>query len=184
MKMLNSQTNILDMGKCCFCGEDCNPQSQACGGCNRSMSLCGVSNKTGSSDFYSDRIIMKGKVIKKGGNVDLNGWLWIGDPYSLNNVIWENLGKYNSMQYYEINEKGFNMYKMNLDKYADYVIKTLGKVDKVITDTETIVIIPKTITKILDKNNTANGVYVFVMGNGIKIGNNVKWKNQVCIKEC
>jgi hypothetical protein len=28
----------MGIGKCCFCGDDCNPMSQSCGSCARGMS--------------------------------------------------------------------------------------------------------------------------------------------------
>lgn len=27
----------IEMGKCCFCGEECNPASQSCGRCIREI---------------------------------------------------------------------------------------------------------------------------------------------------
>ena len=31
-----------DIGKCCFCGDECNPCSQSCGRCARSVSLAAI----------------------------------------------------------------------------------------------------------------------------------------------
>jgi len=37
-----SDQEIIDNGICCFCGNDCNPLSQSCGSCTRSLSWYGT----------------------------------------------------------------------------------------------------------------------------------------------
>lgn len=176
----NTQYNELEVGQCCFCGDECNPLSQSCGTCARSMTMYGFSSKTGRSDFFYDRDRKTVKVCessdKKDFIVRIDGQLWVGDPYDID-VNWEIEG-YNGLvmcQDDDDDEKSWPMYILNAKEGCEYIVCDYGEKIGSIIHMGTIVFIPKSKVKLLDKDMKC-GVYIRPEGNGILDEKEVRWK--------
>lgn len=51
-----------EIGKCCFCGDECNPDSQSCGSCARDMTMMSMGWNTKNTKKIKYTPIQKNKV--------------------------------------------------------------------------------------------------------------------------